>query len=197
MEPLGASGVLEFDHRSSRRRAVGATCRNLGRPESALRFDQGRHAEDNGRERFGIAGDESAVGDPRREIACSANVDRNFNALAGGLRHILMHAAHLARPALRHQVGLPGAVATGRNAGFNARRSLAVRRKKLDDTAGIVALDRRHRAAHDLHGLGAIEVEGRRLALAIGHRNRDAVPCQTYAVQPEGGAGAEATRGNL
>ena len=61
----------------------------------------------------------------------------------------------------------------------------------------MVAIDRRHRAAHDLHALGAIEVEGRRLALAVGHRSRDAVAYQTYTAHSEGSAGAEAARGNL
>ena len=56
-------------------------------------FNHGRHAEDNGRERFGIAGNEPAVGDARREIACPAAVDRNFDALAGGLRHVLVTGA--------------------------------------------------------------------------------------------------------
>ena len=61
----------------------------------------------------------------------------------------------------------------------------------------MVAVDRRERPAHDLDALGAVEVEGRRLALAVRHRGRDAVGDEADAAHAEGRAGAEAARGNL
>ena len=107
------------------------------------------------------------------------------------------HVADAADLALGADVGLPGAVAAGGKARFDRGRALAVRREQLDDAAGMVAVDRRKRPAHDFDALGAIQVEGRRLALAVRHRGRDAVGDKADAAHTEGGAGAEAARGNL
>ena len=67
----------------------------------------------------------------------------------------------------------------------------------LHHAAGGIAIQRRERATHDLHGLAAQEVEVRKLPLAIGHGCRDAVGIQPQAAHAEGGARAEAANGEL
>ncbi|MCY1408896.1 hypothetical protein D9M71_242280 [compost metagenome] len=79
----------------------------------------------------------------------------------------------------------------------DARRALAVAGEHLDHPAGVAAVERRGRTAQHLEALGDVEVEGRRLALAIRRAGRDAIHQQLDAAHAEGRARAEASGGNL
>ena len=135
-----------------------------------------------------------------------------------GAPHPRVRAPHLV-PALRPVAGGPvvlhGDVAhTGgeRNPGSGIRRDEAVPtdrrvplhfrtgrhapiRSQADDPARRVAVERRPGAAHDLDGLDPAEVHEGELALAVGHRLRNAVQQDPDAAHPERGARPEPADG--
>ncbi len=102
-----------------------------------------------------------------------------------------------ARLALRIQVKLAHAVAAGRAAELDGRRTLAVAGEELHDTARVIAVQGREWAAQHFDAFGHVEIEGGGLALAVGHGRRNAVRNQANAAHAEGRARAEAARGDL
>jgi hypothetical protein len=99
----------------------------------------------------------------------------------------------VAQRCLRRQPPLAQAEVSGVECRLEAPR--ANRRAEGGDhaTRGI-AVEHRERPAQDLDALGTGEVEVADLALAIGHRGRDAVAVQAHAAHTEAGARAEAAR---
>ncbi|MNZ88098.1 hypothetical protein D3C78_1069810 [compost metagenome] len=83
--------------------------------------------------------------------------------------------------------------------GFRADpwRPLSVAGEHLDHPAAVAPVERRGRPAQHLEALGHIEIEGRRLPLAVRRARRDAVHQQLDAAHTECRPRAEAARGDL
>ena len=73
-----------------------------------------------------------------------------------------------------------------------AARLLEPGAEHRDHAARTVAVEHRERPAQDLDALRAGKVEVRHLALAVGHRRRNAIGVQAHAAHAETGASAEA-----
>src|SRR5690606_39074322 len=91
----------------------------------------------------------------------------------------------------------PGAVVAHRRPQSPGIARLAVGAVDRDHAARRIAVQRGERTAQDLHAIRAGEAEVRELALAVGHRRRDAVRVQPQPAHPEGRARAEAADGEL
>ena len=91
----------------------------------------------------------------------------------------------------------PGAVLIVRPACPELRLLRLERGKQMNHATRGVAIKSGERTAQDLDAVGPIEIEESRLTLPIGHGERYVVLKQTHAAHAEGGARAEATRGDL
>ena len=99
-------------------------------------------------------------------------------------------AAHL-------EVALAQAVGAEERRGVECRPRRAIGGEHLHDTARGVAVETREGAAQHLDAVGGGEVEGRGLALTIGHRRWNAVGDEAHAAHSERGSAAEAARRDL
>ncbi len=119
-------------------------------------------------------------------------------AIAVGLEvRAVEDKARLVIAAFNRHTGAAGAESRLRGVERYPRRALAIAREQLDHPAGVAAVDAGERAAQHLDALQAVQIEGRRLALAVGVGQRHAIGQQLDTANAEGRAGAEATRGHL
>ena len=98
----------------------------------------------------------------------------------------IQHKAGAVDRAFGAQVVLAQAVAADQGFGADARRAFAITREHLDHPAGVAAIQGGGRPAQHFDAFGGVEVEGRRLALAIRGAGRNAVGQQLDAAYAEG-----------
>jgi len=109
----------------------------------------------------------------------------------------IQHKADVVGRALGSKVVLAHAVAAHQGLGANARRAFAVAGEHLDHAAGIAAVQGGCRAAQHFDTLGGVEVERRRLPLAVRGARRDAIGNQFDATHAKCRAGAKAAGRDL